>query len=521
MTHAVEPFSLKDAPALIERLLPVQKLSAEAFKEQMAGSGKTLTALGSYWKGRKPLILNKACILGCLLPATSDPTRDLEIFEKLMGMDDESFAVRWKRRFKPKDILGSLSIAGLTDYFVFDPPGNIPASSPIDWSLPEYSSIKVRWRDNVAELDRRRLEAQMLPKTSYRSRVESSQRPEEVMSTIHDHIWGAVNSHLGTQASSFPELVEQLGIMRFGHRPRVADTFSGSGQIPFEAARLGCDVHASDLNPIACMLTWGAMTLVGGSDASRAQMVREQQDLCRFVQSEIDRLGIEIDGKGWSARVYLYCVEVRCPQTGWAVPLLPTRVISASKMAIAVLIPEPTKKRYKIEIRSGVTAAELGDAESGTVGRDGRYGDAFLVHTVGGKTHKTMLATLKGDQVDDAGNFSNRLRAWEKNDFAPSESDIFQERLYCVQWMRAKTDRKGFDYEFRSVTSGDLKREQVVATFLEEHLVKWQSRGWIPDMQIEVGGPPRYQGQDLIRARGWRFWHQAFTPRMLLVLNPA
>jgi putative DNA methylase len=43
--------------------------------------------------------------------------------------------------------------------------------------------------------------------------------------------------------------------MRFGHRPRVADTFSGSGQIPFEAARLGCDVYASDLNPVACMLT--------------------------------------------------------------------------------------------------------------------------------------------------------------------------------------------------------------------------------------------------------------------------
>ena len=60
----IVPFSLKDAPALIERLLPVQKLSVEAYKEQMANVGKTLTALGSYWKGRKPLILAKACVLG-------------------------------------------------------------------------------------------------------------------------------------------------------------------------------------------------------------------------------------------------------------------------------------------------------------------------------------------------------------------------------------------------------------------------------------------------------------------------
>src|ERR1700730_3087397 len=111
MTSTVTPFSLKDKPALIERLLPVQKLSAEAYKEQMANVGKTLTALGSYWKGRKALILNKACVLGCLLPATDDPARDLEIFEKLMAMDDESFVARWKRRPKPKEIVGALFIA--------------------------------------------------------------------------------------------------------------------------------------------------------------------------------------------------------------------------------------------------------------------------------------------------------------------------------------------------------------------------------------------------------------------------
>src|SRR6476646_11165707 len=107
MTHCVKPLSLHDAPALIERLLPVQKLSAEAFKEQMAVQSKTLTALGSYWKGRKPLILNKACVLGCLVPATDDPARDLEIFEKLMAMDDESFVARSKRRLKPREILGA------------------------------------------------------------------------------------------------------------------------------------------------------------------------------------------------------------------------------------------------------------------------------------------------------------------------------------------------------------------------------------------------------------------------------
>src|SRR5579864_4604758 len=132
MTQRIKPLSLHDAPALIERLLPVQKLSAEAYKEQMAGSGKTLTALGSYWKGRKPLVLNKACILGCLLPATNNPKRDLEIFEKLMGMDDEAFVVRWPRRPKPREILSELTIACISDYFVSDTPILLPKSSPVD-----------------------------------------------------------------------------------------------------------------------------------------------------------------------------------------------------------------------------------------------------------------------------------------------------------------------------------------------------------------------------------------------------
>src|ERR1043165_8822154 len=130
----IVPMSLKDAPALIERLLPVQKLSAEAYKEQMANVGKTLTALGSYWKGRKPLILNKACILGCLLPATDEPARDLEIFEKLMGMDEESLVVRWNRRPRPREILTALAIARVDDYFDIEPEGSLPGSAPIDLS---------------------------------------------------------------------------------------------------------------------------------------------------------------------------------------------------------------------------------------------------------------------------------------------------------------------------------------------------------------------------------------------------
>ena len=386
----VVPFSLKDAPALIERLLPVQKLSAEAYKEQMAGNGKTLTALGSYWKGRKPLILNKACILGCLLPATGDDRRDLEIFEKLMAMDDESFAARAKRRPKPKEILSKLAISCVADYFESEPAGVLPHSAPIDFAEGSLDGVKVRWREDVPLVERLRLETQMIPEGSYRDRVEASNRPEEV-NDVHNHIWEAVNTHLCTDANSFPELVEQLGTMRFGRRPRLADTFCGSGQIPFEAARLGCDVYASDLNPIACMLTWGAERITRAPQDEYVEFEATQRLLVDKVQAIVDDIEVELDGNGWRSKAFLYCAEARCPQTGWLVPLLPSRVISSTRATVAALIPNPSQKRYQIEIRTGVSSTELVEASRGTVRSDGRGSDPYMIHSVEGREYLSLI----------------------------------------------------------------------------------------------------------------------------------
>ena len=90
----LEPLALKNAPALIESVFPAQKVSFESQTERKAVAGQTLTGLGSYWKGRKPLILVRAIVLGSLLPPTDDPKSDLAIFEKLMGFDEEGLARR-------------------------------------------------------------------------------------------------------------------------------------------------------------------------------------------------------------------------------------------------------------------------------------------------------------------------------------------------------------------------------------------------------------------------------------------
>lgn len=452
---ALAPFEWKDKPALIEYLFPVQKISAESYKEQMAGSGKTLTALGSYWKGRKPLILNKACILGTLLPATEDHLKDLEIFELLMGMDSESMQKR------------------------------------IEETLP------VSKRGTVGEY-------LILP---FNDQVRAAKRAEEIDDALFSHVWSRVNKHLGTTATSFPELVEQIGVARFGRRPKVADVFSGSGQIPFEAARLGCDVYASDLNPIACMLTWGGFNIVGASKEKRSELEKDQKKLFEQVQENIDELGIETDGNGWRAKAYLYCVEVKCPESGWMVPLIPSLIISRGYGVVGELIPVPEEKRYNVVVKYVNTKEEIDEAVKGTV----EGGE--VVHSPNGSTvYRTKISAIRGDYKEGKEN-KNRLRMWEKTDFLPRPDDIFQERLYAVVWMRQKQSGRGEEYEFRSVTDEDLDREKKVIDYVHSHLEEWQENGYIPDTVIEKG----YNTDQPIRERGWTYWHHLFNPRQLLL----
>jgi len=451
---ALRPFEWKDKPAFIEHLFPVQKISAESFKEQEARQSKTLTPLGSFWKGRKPLFLNKACIIGSLMPISENLLKDLELFELLMGMDTQTMQHR------------------------------------IEAKLP------VSRKDQVGEF-------LILP---YNNQVENAKRAEELDESIFLHIWSRVNAHLGTSATSFPALIEEMGNARFGHRPRVADVFSGSGQIPFEAARLGCDVYASDLNPVACMLTWGGMNVIGNNSSDRS-LKKAQKELIKKVQKKIDELGIEADGNGWYAKAFLYCVEVKCPETGWMVPLLPN-LVSKGHSVIAKLVPDHNKKRYDVEIEYKDELTKE-DMAGGSIRKDGPRLDSYVYHVVNGIEHRIKISTLRRDSR----NGGNELRLWEKEDVAPTKDDIFQERLYAVLWTDSKENARSARQVFRPVGPEDLDRETKVLAYLEEHREKWQEKGYIPDMVIEMGD----KTVEPIRTRGWSHWHHLFNPRQLLV----
>lgn len=479
------PFSLKDAPSFIESQFPVGRISAETHKERKANLGQTLTGLGSYWKGRKPLILVRAVVLGALLPSSDKPAKDLEVFLKLMGMDDAAIIKRLKN-------ITAKDIGPEWENYV---------------SLISVDNGRPAWRGDISRGKRDELILEWLMDQPYDARLRVCLRPEECDDSLLAEIWPTVNRHLGTLARSIPELVDQLGIARFGHRPMMADTFCGGGSIPFEAARIGCDVYASDLNPIACMLTWGAFNIIGASPERRAEIEAAQARVAAEVDAEITRLGIEHDDKGNRAKAYLYCLETRCPKTGWMVPMAPSWVISKTRNVVAKLVPDHVNQRYEIEIRSGVSSAEMAEAEHGTV-QGGR-----LVHPMNPERSGVETKVIRGDYRAEDGTNKNRLRLWKKSDFIPQPDDIFQERLYCIQWIAKGTLNKGRqETYFAAVAAEDLARDRKVEAIVAENLSRWQDAGLVPDMAIEPGD----KTDEPIRTRGWTHWHHLFGARHLL-----
>lgn len=489
---ALTPFALKDAPALIESVFPAQKVSFEAQTERKAVAAQTLTGLGSYWKGRKPLILVRAIVLGSLLPPTGNAEQDLVIFEKLMAFDDESLA----RRALAANAFSASTLQEL-----------IPIVDP-----ENYFSGR-GWRRDVTDEDKLVLYRRALATfESYEDKSNQGKRPEEVdQQWLYAPVWPAINqhyAHLGINAHSIAELVEQLGILRYGHRPRAGDTFSGGGSIPFEAARVGCDAYASDLNPIACMLTWGALNIIGASPKRRTEIERDQRAVFDAVDKKLTKLGIEHDERGNRAKAYLYCLETRCPETGWMIPLAPSWLISPKQGAVAKLIPDPQNKRFDIEVETGASTAAIKAAEQGTVQ------DGDMVYTLNGRTYRTPIKTLRGDYRDAEGSTGNRLRRWEKNDFKPRSDDILQERLYAIQWITRETiHAPRQETFFATVTEADLMRERQIEKMVAENLVRWQADGFVPDMAIEPGDETTRLG----RERGWTHWHHLFNARQLLL----
>src|SRR5690625_4094648 len=381
--------------SFIEVQFPVAKLSAESYKERKAVAGQTLTGLGKWW-GRKPLVLVRAIILGLLMPSSDDPEKDRETFLALMTMDDDGLKQRRTKSITARQV-----------------------AEILPQERTKHAIANNRWIRGISRIAREELQDEAFSKLSYEEKLTFCVRPEEVEGPSAD-TWKRINEHLGTEANSLPELVQELGQRRYGHAPQVGDAFAGGGSLPFEAARISCNVYASDINPVAGLLTWAALNIVGGGEQVVEEVKQAQEQVYNAVREQVDEWGIERNEQGWIAEAYLYCNEVRDPRTGWSVPLAPSWVIATRNNVIAELVPDQANKRFDIRISENVSAQALKyAAENGTwsngvkspVGRDGEW------------LEPSQRTTTSVEQLRGPGG----LRLWENNDLVPRPDDVFQE----------------------------------------------------------------------------------------------
>ncbi|MFY9483089.1 MAG: hypothetical protein WAP41_05230, partial [Tissierellaceae bacterium] len=285
---------------------------------------------------------------------------------------------------------------------------------------------------------------------------------------------------------------------RFGRRPKIGDVFSGGGSIPFEAARLGADVYASDLNPVASLLTWSSLNIAGASDEEIAELKEFQERVYSEVDRIITDLKIEHNENGDRSISYIYCMETICPECGWKVPLAPSWVIGRGTKTIAIL-EDNGIDGFDIDIKSNVSKEDMKNADSYITVRGNNI---YCPHC----KMETPITSIRGDRKAENGETIYGLRLWEKNEFIPREDDVFQERLYCIRYV-SKNGRY-----YIAPTDEDLKREEKVVSLLSERFSEWQELGYVPSMKIEEG----YNTTQPIRERGWAYWHQLFNPRQLL-----
>ena len=111
--------------------------------------------------------------------------------------------------------------------------GQEAAGAAVDFYDEAGLPLRPRWRGDLSECARQAVVATALLALPYSidGRLKVVKRPEELDEhELLQPIWPRINAHLGTNAYSLEELVEQLGIARFGHRPVVATPSAVAGQ---------------------------------------------------------------------------------------------------------------------------------------------------------------------------------------------------------------------------------------------------------------------------------------------------
>lgn len=180
-----------------------------------------------------------------------------------------------------------------------------------------------------------------------------------------------------------------------GRAPRVLDPFAGGGSLPLEAARLGCEAHAIDLNPVALLTLLGTVDYPMRFAKTRFPMPPSPEELFTLEEERgrtgnlvqaveawgewvLQRVRPELqpfyppEADGSTVVAYFWAKTVRCtnPACGAEIPLLAHRWLSQrkGKPPVAYRMLRKPDRTLGVEILRG-EAATADNPKQGTMAR--------------------------------------------------------------------------------------------------------------------------------------------------------
>ena len=531
---------------LIEGRFPCQQVGAETKRERGASSALPPLYFLHVWWARRPLTPSRAAVLGSILPADTDPEmflRELGIVKKQAIIGD----TRWTLVGKNLEQVESDGDSEYISYSVafqkaLDKENarreNIRASLSqlieADRSIGD-DPVVIRWMRENGKIDIKALSGARRIKV-----VEVAADPAGTNERIAFASSESVTGVLGSEIKIDPEDLYGYGRAYESHIQThfkditVLDPTAGGGSIPFEAMRLGCNVIANDLNPVATTIEKATLQYPAqyGSDLIElidqhgqelvdvvsektaayynfempfgrerdlllAQCARSKELFDRFDVPEYDQTGL------------LYCRTVTCPHCGERAPLLNAFALQKKADGWMVLPEIEGPKGHKrvrfvpVRLKNG-KGPHGEDPEKGSV----KGGVGTCLHCGQAISSEEIKKQARGE----------------------SEYGTWSDELYCVVAVREqpKLDKSGkvMTYAsgpdkgkvrtekvsfFREPTAADFEALKRAEQALRENWDRWEAMDLIPTERIP-------EGHKTVEPRnvGIERWCDMFTPRQLL-----
>ncbi len=145
----------------------------------------------------------------------------------------------------------------------------------------------------------------------------------------------------------------------WGDSPLILDPMAGGGSIPLEAARMGIDVMANELNPVACVILEVTLNLAIEYGTTLEQKTRKWAKIWyeRFKKRMAPFYASTGVVPPWT---YIYARTVPCPDTGYPTPLVPDWHLlkpKSGRRLAAVPVVDKNRGTWTVEIREVGTRA--------------------------------------------------------------------------------------------------------------------------------------------------------------------